>query len=72
MLNQDGGDIELVDFEDGVAKVKLQGACLGCPMADFTMKNMVEIILKDNVPEVQKVEQIRDEIITENNTETQV
>ncbi len=57
MLRQDGGDIELISFEDGIAAVKLQGACIGCPMADVTMKSMVEVILKDNVPEIVKVEQ---------------
>ena len=60
MLRGDGGDIEFVGFENGIVKVKLQGACVGCPMASFTLKNMVEAILKDNVPEVLKVEEFRE------------
>ena len=54
-LQADGGDLELVDVVDGVVKVKLQGACNGCPGAQMTLKMGVERILKENVPEVKEV-----------------
>ena len=56
-LVMDGGNIEFVDFDDenGVLKVKLLGACHGCPMAGITLKNAVEGILKEYVPEITKV-----------------
>jgi len=57
-LQADGGDIELVDVEDGVAKVRLKGACAGCPMSTMTMKWGVENFLKKRVPEITKVETI--------------
>ena len=57
-LQADGGDIELVDVEDGVAKVRLKGACAGCPMSTMTMKWGVEDFLKKRVPEITKVEAI--------------
>ncbi len=56
MLRMDGGDIELVDVsDDGVVKVRLQGACAGCPGATMTLKFGVEKILKEKVPEVTAV-----------------
>ena len=55
MLMADGGDIELVDIEDGVVKVRLQGACAGCPGAQMTLQHGVEKQIKDEVPEVVKV-----------------
>ncbi len=59
MLQADGGDIELVDVtEDGVVKVRLQGACKGCPMSTYTLKMGIERYLKKEVPEVQAVEAI--------------
>lgn len=54
-LNQDGGDVEFVDFKDGIAYVKLIGACAGCMFADMTISNTVEEILLSEVPEVIKV-----------------
>jgi len=57
-LQADGGDIELVDVEDGVVKVKLKGACNGCPMAQITLSRGVEQVLKKNVPGVKKVESV--------------
>ena len=56
MLQADGGDVELVDIEDGVVKVRLQGACAGCPMSQMTLKNGIEKILKKEIPEVKSVE----------------
>ena len=55
-LQADGGDVRLVDVnEDGVVSVELQGACKGCPMAQMTLANGVERILKERVPGVTKV-----------------
>lgn len=55
-LQADGGDVELVDVsDDGVVKVKLTGACHGCPMAQMTLKNGIEKHLKRVVPEVAAV-----------------
>ena len=55
-LQADGGDVELIDVdEDGVVKVKLTGACHGCPMAQMTLKNGIERFLKQEVPGVQSV-----------------
>jgi len=56
-LQMDGGDIELVDVDEatGEVKVKLTGACHGCPMAIVTLTQGVEARLKEQVPEVTKV-----------------
>lgn len=59
LLQADGGDIELVDVQDdGLVKVKLKGACDGCPGALYTLKNGVEQRLKQTVPEVTSVESV--------------
>ncbi len=57
-LQADGGDVELVDVDEqsGVVKVRLQGACAGCPMSQMTLRNGIERILKQQVPEVKAVE----------------
>lgn len=55
-LQADGGDVELMDVKDGVVTVKLTGACDGCPMSQMTLKNGIERILKENVPEIKSVE----------------
>jgi Fe-S cluster biogenesis protein NfuA len=57
MLQADGGDVEFVDFKDGVVTVRLQGACAGCAMAQMTLKNGIEKLLKQAIPEVKSVEQ---------------
>jgi Fe-S cluster biogenesis protein NfuA len=57
-LRADGGDIELVDVIDGVVKVRLTGACGGCPMSQMTLKMGVERVLKQQVPEVKSVETV--------------
>ncbi len=54
-LKLDGGDIELVSVEDGTVKVRLQGACQGCPSAKMTLQFGVEQRLKDEIPEVKEV-----------------
>ena len=57
-LQQDGGDIELVGVEDGVVKVRLKGACCGCPMSQMTLSNFVERELKKEIPEITRVEAV--------------
>jgi Fe-S cluster biogenesis protein NfuA len=57
-LRADGGDIELIDVVDGVVKVRLTGACGGCPMSQMTLKMGVEKVLKQQVPEVKSVETV--------------
>ena len=56
MLQADGGDVELIDVVDGIVKVKLTGACKGCPMSQMTLKNGIERLLKQEIPEVKSVE----------------
>jgi len=57
-LQADGGNIELIDVREGVVKVKLTGACAGCPMSQMTLQWGVEQLLKKKVPEIQKVESV--------------
>lgn len=57
-LQADGGDVELVDVEGGVVKVRLVGACNGCPMATMTLKGGIEAALKEEIPSVQRVESV--------------
>ncbi|MFC1580974.1 NifU family protein [Thermodesulfobacteriota bacterium] len=59
-LQADGGDVELVEVDDvdGVVKVRLQGSCAGCPMSQMTLKMGIEKVLKQNVPEVSRVESV--------------
>ena len=57
MLIRDGGNVELVSVDGGVVKVRLQGACAGCPMSQMTLRNGIEKVLKDKIPEVKAVEQ---------------
>ncbi len=58
-LQADGGDVQFVDVDDeGVVTVKLTGACGGCPMSQMTLKNGIEKVLKENVPEVNRVESV--------------
>ncbi len=58
MLQADGGDVEFIDVKDGVVTVKLQGACAGCPMSQMTLKNGIERMLKQAVPEIKTVENV--------------
>jgi len=58
-LQADGGDVELVDVTaDGIVKVKLKGACAGCPMSTMTLKNGIERILKQEIAEVKSVQAV--------------
>ena len=54
-LQADGGDVELVEVNDGTVKLKLTGHCAGCPMASMTLKNGVERVIKERVPEIKEV-----------------
>jgi Fe-S cluster biogenesis protein NfuA len=47
--------VELIEVEDGIVKVRLQGACAGCPMSQMTIKNGIERLLKQEIPEVKSV-----------------
>jgi Fe-S cluster biogenesis protein NfuA len=59
MLQADGGDVELVGVdEDGVVRVRLQGHCAGCPGAQMTLSMGIERKLKENIPEVTRVEAV--------------
>jgi Fe-S cluster biogenesis protein NfuA len=54
-LQADGGNIELIEVQEGIVKVKLVGACGSCPMSQLTLKRGVEARLKAQVPEVKEV-----------------
>jgi len=56
-LQADGGDVELIDVsEDGVVKVRLTGACGGCPMAQITLRSGIERVLREEIPGIKSVE----------------
>ncbi|MBI9077586.1 MAG: NifU family protein [Desulfatibacillum sp.] len=55
-LQRDGGDVELVDVTDGFVKVRLTGACKGCPMSQKTLKNGIEKFLKKEIPGIKSVD----------------
>ena len=57
-LQADGGDVEFVDYKDGVVSVKLRGACSGCPMSQMTLKKGIERILKKEIPEIVSVNSV--------------
>jgi Fe-S cluster biogenesis protein NfuA len=58
-IQADGGDVELVAVEKLIVKVRLSGACAGCPMAVITLKQGVESLIKERVPEILKVEAVK-------------
>jgi len=58
-LQADGGDVELVDVEDNIVKVRLTGACHGCPMSQMTLKNGIERYVKAAAPEIVSVESVQ-------------
>jgi len=58
MLQADGGNVELIDAEEGIVKVRLVGACAGCPMSQMTLKHGIEKILKEKIPEVRRVDAV--------------
>ena len=56
LLQADGGDVELLEVTaDGIVKVKLMGACSGCPMSQMTLKMGIEKMLKEEIPDVKEV-----------------
>jgi Fe-S cluster biogenesis protein NfuA len=57
-LQADGGDVELVDVENGIVKVRLTGACAGCPMSQMTLKQGIEVYIKKTIPEIESVESV--------------
>ncbi|CCO22520.1 NifU family protein [Maridesulfovibrio hydrothermalis] len=57
LLQADGGNVELVEVTDnGIAKVRMQGACKGCPMSQITLRNAIERTLLKEIPELKGVE----------------
>jgi len=58
-LQSHGGDAELVDVVDGVVKLRLKGACSGCPMSQMTIKDGIEKIMKKALPEIKSVESVK-------------
>lgn len=58
MLQRDGGDIELVGVTDGIVRVRLTGACKGCPMSQMTLKQGVEKLLMKEVPGLKQVQAV--------------
>ncbi len=59
MLQADGGDVEFVAIEGKVVKVRMQGHCAGCPMAQMTLQRGIETRVKAAVPEVERVEAVQ-------------
>lgn len=57
-LNNDGGDVEFVKYEDGIVYIKLLGSCVDCPMADNTIKEMIEYTITFEIPEVKEVRNV--------------
>ena len=62
-LISDGGNIEFVKFEDGIVYVKMLGACVGCSLIDYTLKDTIEMSLINEIPEVIEVKVINDSIL---------
>ena len=54
-LQADGGDVKLISVDDNVVKVKLTGACGGCPFSQMTLKMGIERVLKEEIPEIKEV-----------------
>ncbi len=57
-LQADGGDVEFIDYNDGIVHVRMKGACGNCPMSMMTLKQGIEARMKARIPEVKSVEQI--------------
>ncbi len=57
-LQADGGDVEFVEMDDNVVKVRLKGACAGCPMSTMTLKLGIERKLKESIPDIEAVETV--------------
>jgi Fe-S cluster biogenesis protein NfuA len=57
-VQMDGGDVELVSVENNIAVVRMSGACVGCGMANVTLKQGIEQVVKEAVPEIERVDAI--------------
>lgn len=57
-IRMDGGEVELIDVEEGVARVRMMGACGGCPMSTMTLKMGIERAIRQQVPEIKAVEAV--------------
>lgn len=57
-IQRDGGDVELVEIEEGIVRVRLLGACGSCPSSTITLKAGIERALMEEIPEVREVEQV--------------
>ncbi len=57
-LQADGGDVEFIDYNDGIVTVRLKGACGNCPMSTMTLKQGIEARIKAKIPEVKSVESL--------------
>jgi Fe-S cluster biogenesis protein NfuA len=57
-LQRDGGDVEFIDFQDGVLKVRLLGACRGCPYSQMTLAQGIKQRLQQKFPELQEIENV--------------
>ncbi|MBA4377489.1 MAG: NifU family protein [bacterium] len=57
-LQADGGDVEFIDYHDGIVTVRLKGACGSCPMSTMTLKHGIEARLREEIPEVRAVESL--------------
>lgn len=60
-LNSEGGDLEFVDYADGIVYIRMLGACVDCGMLDTTLKDGIEALIKENIPEVIEVRNIANE-----------
>jgi Fe-S cluster biogenesis protein NfuA len=60
-VQEDGGDIQYMGFEDGIVKLKMQGSCTGCPSSTLTLKSGIENMLQFYIPDVKEVIQVFDE-----------
>jgi len=58
MLQADGGNVDLAGVEDDIVKVRLVGACAGCPMSQITLQQGIERVLKEKIPEIKGVESV--------------
>ena len=57
-LQADGGDVELVSVEDNIVKVKMTGACGGCPFSQMTLKSGIERAVIEEIPEIKEVQSV--------------
>lgn len=57
-LQADGGDVEFIDYNDGIVTVRLKGACGSCPMSTMTLKHGIEARLREEIPEIRAVESL--------------